>query len=138
MIQRLYWVWSDIKQRCYNKNNPAYKRYGGRGIKMCQEWKDNYILFEHWALKNGYKEKLTIDRIDNNGNYEPDNCRWADRVTQANNTRNNVYIVFENKKYTLAQLARYLNLPQTTLFNRIKNGVDLRKPRMYLKRKKRS
>lgn len=84
---KLYMVYTSIKQRCLNPNNKNYDDYGGRGIKICNEWEKDYITFEKWAIDNGYKEGLTIDRINNDGNYEPSNCRWSDKKTQVNNQR---------------------------------------------------
>ena len=91
---RLYKVFRDMKTRCYNKNSPDYKNYGGRGIRICSEWLNNYLSFKSWAEENGYDEEApkmqcTIDRIDVNGNYEPANCRWVSIAIQNKNRRNN-------------------------------------------------
>lgn len=85
--KRLYWVWAAIIQRCENPKNKAYCNYGGRGICICQQWKDNFAEFRKWALANGYTDGLEIDRIDVNGNYEPDNCRFVRPALNAENKR---------------------------------------------------
>jgi len=84
---RLFKIHSDIIQRCENENNTRYKYYGGRGISICDEWHNNPLAFYEWAIKNGYDKTLTIDRINNNGNYEPSNCRWTTKEVQSRNTR---------------------------------------------------
>lgn len=89
---RLYSIWTGIKRRCYNTNDKSYERYGARGIVMCSEWKESYQAFKDWSLDNGYDESLTIDRIDNNKGYEPNNCRWTTIAEQCRNRRTNVII----------------------------------------------
>ena len=86
---RLYRIWNAIKTRCYNDKTLSWKNYGGRGISMTLEWRNNFEVFEKWAVNNGYDASLSIDRIDVNGNYEPSNCRWVDEKTQSRNRRNN-------------------------------------------------
>lgn len=122
---KLYTVWANIKQRCYNTNNVNYKDYGGRGIAVCNEWKYNFQEFYNWATKNGYNDTLTIDRIDVNGNYEPTNCRWVDRKQQANNRRNNIIIGYDKYNYNISQWASILNISRSTLVNRYHKNYDV-------------
>lgn len=118
----LYEVWKTMKQRCNNPNNKTYKNYGGRGISICKEWNDKFDCFYMWSIDNGYKQGLTIDRIDNNGDYCPENCRWTDRITQANNSRWNKHIIVNGKDDTLANWLRFYNLKYYKYYNRIKKG----------------
>lgn len=84
---RLYRIWHGMKQRCFNPNDKDYEKYGGRGITICDEWKEDFCKFRDWALDNGYSHELSIDRIENDGNYEPNNCRWATQSQQNSNRR---------------------------------------------------
>lgn len=124
---RLYLIWKAMKQRCYNQNNKEYNCYGGRGITICDEWKNDFKSFYDWSIQNGYKENLFIDRINNDSNYEPSNCRWADRKTQNNNTRHNHLITYDGKTLTLSQWAELYNLSYGCLKSRIKNGWSIEK-----------
>lgn len=116
---RLYGIWHGIKTRCFNTNDKGYKYYGGRGITMCPEWKDDFMAFHDWAFDNGYKEGLSIDRINNNGNYEPSNCRWADNITQQNNRRANRYLTFNGETHTYREWSRITGINHCTIGARI-------------------
>jgi hypothetical protein len=111
-----------MKERCGDTNN---KDYGGRGITICPEWRGDFRPFFDWALASGYANNLTIDRIDVNGNYEPGNCRWADRNTQANNTRRNNYITHEGITKTAMQWAREYEIPISTFLRWLKKGENI-------------
>lgn len=119
---KLYRRWSSMKARCYNKNSKCYSRYGGRGITVCDEWRNSFEAFRDWALSNGYSDDLTIDRIENNGNYEPSNCRWTDVETQANNKRCNRLITYNNKTHTIAQWSNITGIPYDRIRRRMDNG----------------
>jgi hypothetical protein len=116
--ERLYGIYLGMKGRCYNPNYDSYKYYGGRGIKVCDEWLENYLNFKSWALDNGYTEKLTIDRIDVNSDYKPSNCRWATLEEQANNKTDNAYIEYNGKSQTLRQWCNELDLDYKLIVER--------------------
>lgn len=120
---KLYNVWQSMKRRCNckNKNSRYYKDYTSRNIKVYDEWYD-FEIFHKWSIENGYKEGLTIDRIDNDGNYEPSNCRWITNLEQQNNKRNNHLVKYNNKIYTVAQLSRELSINYNTLMNKVNKG----------------
>lgn len=118
----LYNVWYAIKQRCYYKKNISYKYYGERGIKMCDDWYNDFQTFYNWSMSNGYKKGLTIDRIDVNGNYEPNNCRWIGVYEQANNKRTNINFTYDGKTMSLKAWCRYLNVSYKTCMTRYYRG----------------
>jgi hypothetical protein len=115
---RLYQTWQGMRERCNNPNDLNFHNYGGRGIKICKEWND-FKNFYIWAINNGYSEDLTIDRINSDGNYEPLNCRWADRKTQGNNTRRNHKLTYKEETKTMAEWAEIKGMDYTTLRARI-------------------
>lgn len=127
----LYKKWQGMKKRCYNESSEDYERYGGRGIGVCAEWHNSFSGFYKWALQNGYKEDLTIERIDNSGNYEPNNCRFATTKEQSNNRRSNIVIHIAGVDYTLTEICEYLDLPFSSIWARYlrgTRGLDLIKP----------
>ena len=118
---RLYDEWARMRNRCYNKNSRDYQRYGGRGIKICEEW-STYWPFREWAVSNGYEDDLSLDRIEVNGDYSPQNCRWITMKEQASNKRNNVFIEYRGERKNIAQWARELGLLKETINWRVKAG----------------
>lgn len=116
---RLYSTWQKMKMRCCNPNDHSFKNYGARGIMVCKEWQNSFEAFYKWAMANGYEEHLTIDRIDNDGNYCPENCRWATLKEQANNRSNNHLISYQGKTQTLHQWADELGLDYKRLVKNI-------------------
>jgi hypothetical protein len=113
-------VWTGIKQRCFNEKSRDYPRYGGRGITVCEEWKNDFMSFYYWAIKNGYKKGLSLDRINNDGNYCPENCRWATPKEQSNNTRANHIIKYKGVEKTLTEWRRFFNISESNMYSRIK------------------
>ena len=115
---RLYEIWRQMHRRCYGTKTKSYPNYGGRGITICDEWRE-FEPFRDWALANGYAEDLTIDRIDVNGNYNPENCRWTTDKEQANNKRNNHFLEFNGEKHTVSEWADRYGVEQRKLFARL-------------------
>ena len=107
-----------MMSRCYNANDISYKNYGGRGIGVCEEWK-NYDTFYEWSINNGYKEGLEIDRIDVNFNYCPSNCRYVSRLVNANNKQNTKYYIYKNKITCLSDIAKDLGIDRKLLWQKI-------------------
>ena len=116
---RLYSIWQGMHARC--KTKPRYKN---RGICVCPEWNE-YTVFKDWALSNGYNDNLTIDRIDNDGNYEPNNCRWADQKIQANNRSNNRVVEYSGERHTAADWAETFGIPNWRIIHRLNSGFPL-------------
>ena len=122
---RIYETWQDMKRRCYNKQNARYDRYGGRGIKVCDEWLNDFQSFYDWAINNGYSDDLTIDRIDNDGNYEPSNCRWSTAKEQCNNRGSNINITIGNATKSLMCWCEIFNVDYKKVYARYKrNGYE--------------
>ena len=117
---RPYKIWVDMKKRCSNKKHWAFGHYGGRGIKVCDEWQE-FLPFYEWSMANGYADNLTIDRIDNDGDYRPSNCRWATRKEQANNKSNNTIYEVDGKKHTIRKLSDLYGISYGTLSSRIRS-----------------
>lgn len=125
---RLYSVWNAMNNRCINPKNTHYKYYGGRGITVCDEWQNSFEAFRVWAIKSGYDYnakygECTLDRIDVNGNYCPENCRWATGREQSNNKRNNLLIEIDGRELTSTQWADECGVSSATIRYRYKNGV---------------
>lgn len=124
---RIYSIYRHMKDRCYNKNNKRYKSYGGRGIVICDEWLNNNTLFFDWAMNNGYKDNLTIDRIDVNGNYSPDNCRWITNDEQQRNRRDTRNYTINGVTHCLKDWCEIYNLKYNTVRYRLNRGWNIEK-----------
>lgn len=124
---KFYRLWNGMKNRCYLKSDKDYKNYGSRGISVCEEWRKDILSFYNWAIDNGYKNGLSIDRIDNNGSYEPNNCRWITNAEQSHNKRNNVNIKIDGITKCLSEWCRIFNVSRSTATNRLHNGYDINK-----------
>ncbi len=123
--KRLACIWKGMRQRCFNEKFPNYKDYGGRGITVCDEWND-FNVFKDWAYANGYTDGLTIERVDNNNGYSPDNCRWADMKTQNNNKRNNTRLTLHGKTKTLSMWCDEYGMKYSVVYQRVHTyGWDL-------------
>ena len=119
---RLHGIWNGMKARCYNPNFDQYADYGGRGITICREWRDDFQAFYDWAMANGYADNLTIDRIDNDGNYSPNNCRWATRQEQGYNRRDNRLITYNGETKTAAEWGMVTGIKPHTILRRLRLG----------------
>lgn len=117
---RLYYIWRSMKQRCMCPTCKSYKDYGGRGITVCEEWQQ-FEPFYEWAMQNGYRNDLSIDRIDNDKGYSPENCRWSTGREQSNNKRNNYTITCNRQTKTISQWSREIGIPKDTIRKRLVN-----------------
>lgn len=124
---RLFSIWSNMISRCENENIKVYQYYGKRGISVCKEWRNDFREFYKWANAHGYKDDLTLDRIDNDKGYAPDNCRWVTMKSQANNTRRNRLITYNGETKTLKQWADIMGCNESMLRSRLNRGVECRK-----------
>lgn len=114
----IYYIWNSMIKRCTKSDSKVYHLYGARGISVCDEWLD-FQTFLKWAKENGYRDGLSLDRINNNGNYEPNNCRWATNEQQANNKRNNIRIQYNGETHTAAEWSKILGINYHTIMSRI-------------------
>lgn len=124
---RLYNIWRGMKQRCNYKKQIGYEKYGGRGIKVCKEWEEDFVQFRDWAYSNGYSDELTIDRIDNDGDYEPSNCRWVTVKEQSNNRSTNRNLEYNREIKTLSEWADFVGMKNSTLYMRLNAGWSVKK-----------
>lgn len=137
--RRLYQIWVNMRVRCHGKNPDP--NYHGRGISVCREWRDSFEVFRDWAYSSGYTDKLTIDRFpDNDGNYEPGNCRWATRSQQSRNMRNSINLTWEGRTMNIKDWAEELGMSYCTIYERVRTGWtvedtlfrrEIRKPRRH-------
>lgn len=123
----LYRAYHDMKDRCTKPKKSNYKYYGGKGIKVCEEWANSYLTFYEWAMSHGYKQGLQIDRIDNQKDYCPENCRWATKLEQENNKTTNIRIEYKGETHTMTEWARIVGLTKSCLGTRLRKGWAVEK-----------
>lgn len=119
---RIFKLWTAMRERCSCQSLISYPNYGGRGIKVCDEWQNSFVAFLDWSIANGYSDELSIDRIDVNGNYCPENCRWVTVKVQANNKRNSRMLTLDGETHTLAEWSELTGVKQATISIRLKKG----------------
>lgn len=126
---RIYNIYICMKERCYNPKATSYENYGGRGIRICPEWlgENGFMNFYNWSMEHGYSKELSIDRIDSNGNYEPNNCRWETSKSQNNNTRKNRIINYNGQSHSVSKWAEITGIKRSTLTTRLNKGLPLQK-----------
>ena len=122
---RLFNIWCSMKQRCSDPHCGCYDRYGGRGITVCQEWQDSFVSFRDWSLTHGYKDDLSIDRINNDKGYNPDNCRWATVKEQNNNRRSNVHITYNGQTHNIQEWSKITGIKRQKIADRFHKGYPL-------------
>lgn len=123
---RLYRIWKGMKDRCRRCSHSSYECYGGRGISVCEEWNQSFETFREWALANGYRDGLTIDRVEVDGNYCPENCRWVTMKEQGNNRRNTLRILYNGETHTIAEWSKITGIKYSTIYMRLYNGWSVK------------
>ena len=119
---RLYNIWLNMKQRCSNPKASHYEYYGGKGVSVCEEWEKSFSAFRDWALAHGYEDGLTIDRIESDKDYCPENCRWVTHLKQMSNTSRNVMLTYQGETHSLSEWSRIVGVPYGTLKSRLRYG----------------
>ena len=122
---RLYGRWANIKDRCHNKSSKDFPRYGARGIIVCEAWRNDFLAFEKWAIENGYKDGLQLDRIDNDKGYSPENCRWVTGKVNSNNRRNSVRVDFKGEKMRVLDVSKITGIPHPMLYKIAARGESI-------------
>lgn len=121
---RIYRIWKGMRKRCRNPNDSNYPKYGGRGIRVCPEWDSDFLSFYFWAMESGYNDSLSIDRIDNNKGYSPDNCQWSNETKQANNRRSNRLATIDGETHSIIEWSKIYKISTVTIYKRIRQGMS--------------